>query len=102
MTAVATPSSLDQKLDRVVRRHAELGDRLAQPDTNPAEFGKLSKEYSDLTPMVDAIALLRKAQQEVADLETLEASEEDLELRQLAEAELPAGRRRIAELEQSV
>ena len=99
---MATQGSLDYKLDRVVRRHAELGDRLAQPDTNPAEFGKLSKEYSDLTPMVEAIAVLRKAQQEVADLEALEASEEDPELRRLAEAELPELRQRIPGLEQAV
>ena len=98
---MTTQNSLDAKLDRVVRRHAELADMLARPDADPAEFGKLSKEYSDLSPMVDEIASLRKAQRELADLESME-SDGDAELRQLAEAELAALRRRIPELEQAI
>jgi len=99
---VTTLASLDAKLDRVVRRHAELADTLARPDTGAGEFGKLSKEYSDLTPMVEAIAELRNAQRELADLEQLRASEADAELRALAEAEIPALQRRISEIEQRI
>jgi peptide chain release factor 1 len=97
-----TLASLDAKLDRVVRRHAELADTLARPDTAAGEFGKLSKEYSDLTPMVEAIAELRNAQRELADLEQIHAAEADAELRALAEAEIPALQRRIAEVEQRI
>jgi len=99
---VTTATSLDGKLDRVVRRHAELGDALARPDADPTAFGKLSKEYSDLTPMVEAIAELRKAQSELADLEVIIASESDSELRGLAEAELPALKKRVPELEHRI
>jgi peptide chain release factor 1 len=99
---VTTLASLDAKLDRVVRRHAELADTLARPDTAAGEFGKLSKEYSDLTPMVEAIAELRNAQRELADLEQLRAGEADAELRALAEAEIPALQRRIAGIEQRI
>jgi peptide chain release factor 1 len=99
---VTTLASLDAKLDRVVRRHAELADTLARPDTAAGEFGKLSKEYSDLTPMVEAIAELRNAQREFADLEQLRAGEADAELRALAEAEIPALQRRIAGIEQRI
>jgi len=97
-----TTGSLDAKLDRVVRRHAELGDTLARPDANPAEFGKLSKEYSDLTPMVEAIAELRNAERELEDLEALQAPDGDPELRELAQAEIPALQRRIPEIEQRI
>jgi peptide chain release factor 1 len=99
---VTTLASLDAKLDRVVRRHAELADTLARPDTAAGEFGKLSKEYSDLTPMVEAIAELRNAQRELADLEQIRASEADSELHALAEAEIPALQRRITEIEQRI
>jgi peptide chain release factor 1 len=99
---VTTLASLDAKLDRVVRRHAELADTLARPDTAAGEFGKLSKEYSDLTPMVEAIAELRKAQRELADLEQIQAGEADAELRALAEAEIPALQRHIPEIEQRI
>ena len=99
---MTTLASLDAKLDRVVRRHAELADTLARPDTAAGEFGKLSKEYSDLTPMVEAIAELRKAQRELADLGQIHAGEADAELRALAEAEIPALQRRIPEIEQRI
>ncbi|HMK67667.1 MAG TPA: PCRF domain-containing protein, partial [Stellaceae bacterium] len=97
-----TTGSLDAKLDRVVRRHAELGDTLARPDANPAAFGKLSKEYSDLTPMVEAIAELRNAERELKDLEALQSPDGDPELRELAQAEIPALKRRIPEIEQRI
>jgi len=97
-----TTGSLDAKLDRVVRRHSELGDTLARPDANPAEFGKLSKEYSDLTPMVEAIAELRNAERELKDLEALQSPESDPELRELAQAEIPALKRRIPEIERHI
>ena len=99
---MTTPTSLDGKLDRVVRRHAELGDALARPDANPADFGKLSKEYSDLTPMVNAIAELRKAQSELGDLEAILAGDNDPELRGLAESEIPVLKRRLPDLEQRI
>jgi peptide chain release factor 1 len=98
---VTSQTSLDLKLDRVVRRHAELADVLARPEAG-GEFGKLSKEYSDLTPMVDAIAELRRTQGELAGLEAIAQAEGDAELRQLAEAEMPGLKRRAAELEQSI
>jgi peptide chain release factor 1 len=98
---VTTFASLDAKLDRVVRRHAELADALARPET-AGEFGKLSKEYSDLTPMVEAIAELRNAQRELADLEQIQANEPDAELKAMAEAEMPALLRRIPEIEQRI
>jgi len=99
---VTTLASLDAKLDQVVRRHAELADTLARPDTLGGEFGKLSKEYSDLTPMVEAIAELRNAQRELADLEQIQANESDPELKALAQAEIPTVERRIPEIEQRI
>ena len=99
---MTTLASLDPKLDRVVRRHAELADTLARPDTAAGEFGKLSKEYSDLTPLVEAIAELRNAQRELADLEQIQANEADAELRAMAQAEIPTLQRRIPEIEQRI
>ena len=99
---MTTLASLDAKLDRVVRRHAELADTLAHPDTAASEFGKLSKEYSDLTPMVEAIAELRNVQRELADLEQIQTNESDAELKGMAQAEIPILQRRIPEIEQRI
>ena len=45
-------------LERLVERHVELGATLAREGSSrdPSEFAKLSKEYSDLAPVVEKIA----------------------------------------------
>src|ERR1700751_1251802 len=79
-------TAFESKLDKVVRRHAELRDAMADP-ARGGEFAKLSKEYSDLTPLVEGIETLRRARSEREDLEVL-ASEGEGEMKSLAEAEL--------------
>ncbi len=93
---------LDQKLDRVVRRHTELRDLLATPDLAGSEVARLSKEYSDLSPVVDAIGALRRTQAEMADAEALAADGGDAEMRALAQAELHALKETLPRLEQEV
>ena len=96
------PTSLDQKLDRVVRRYAELRDSLADPALPGSEVAKLSKEYSDLTPVVDSIAALRQAQGEMTDLVTLAEDGGDPEMRSLAQTELQALKSKLPGLEQRI
>jgi peptide chain release factor 1 len=91
----------EAKLDRLTRRHAELRDALASGAVEGGEFARLSKEFSDLTPVVESIEALRRAQGEAADLETL-TREGDPDMRALADDELRALRARLPELEQQV
>src|SRR5258708_2049517 len=53
-------TSLDATLDRLVRRHAELRDMMSAPASESSNFAKLSKEYTDLSPVVEAVAAGRK------------------------------------------
>jgi peptide chain release factor 1 len=99
---VTAQNSLDDKLDRVVRRHAELSDSLGDPALPGSEVAKLSKEYSDLTPVVESIAALRRAQAELAELAPLAEEGGDAEMRALAQAELQTLKARLPELEQAV
>jgi peptide chain release factor 1 len=100
---VTALTPFDAKLDKVVRRHAELRDMLADPARVGGEFAKLSKEYSDLTPLVEGIEALKKARQERDDLsEIADESEAEAEMKVLAEAEMKALDKRIPELEQRV
>ena len=46
---------IDDKLERVVRRHAELRDAMSRPDMAGDDFAKVSKEYASLTEMVEAV-----------------------------------------------
>jgi peptide chain release factor 1 len=93
--------SLDAKLDRVTARQKELGDRLASGEAiDPQELATLSKEYADLSPVVEKIEALRKAQSEMGDLAELIADPEgDAEMRELAEAEFAELKERVPALE---
>ena len=46
---------LESRFDQLLRRHAELGAALSGVGISGAEFAKLSKEYSELGPIVDGI-----------------------------------------------
>jgi peptide chain release factor 1 len=93
--------SLDEKLDRVVSRFEELGHIMANPDTaGSTDFARISKEYSDLTPVVECINELRGAHDELADLEAMCGEPDtDAEMRELAEAESADIKYRLPELE---
>src|SRR5215471_13329034 len=95
-------ASLEVRLQQLVRRHAELGEALACGGLSGAEFAKLSKEYSDLTLIVEGIDTLKRACDEIASIADLVTTAEDPELRQLAEEELRALRGRLPGLEQQV
>src|SRR5580692_2871836 len=95
-------ASLEEHLDQLLRRHAELRDALAGAGLAGADFAKSSKEYSELTPIVDGIEKLRRAREELASLADIAESSEDRELRQLAEEELRELRERLPGLEQQV
>jgi len=59
----------------------------------------LGKEYSDLRPVVEQITAYRKL---LADIEETEALLEDLDMRELAEEELPELKKRLPEVEKAL
>lgn len=82
--------SLATKLNKIIQRHGELSDQLSVSTfKDPQEFAKLSKEHSDLTPLVDAIQAFQKLENDIADLQQMIAdSSGDAEMREMAKAEL--------------
>ncbi len=66
---------------------------------SPAEIATLSREYSDLKPVADEITAYRRALDDLADAELMLA---DPEMRELADAEIPALKARIPEMEQAL
>jgi peptide chain release factor 1 len=95
--------SLDQKLDQLLTRHAQIGQLLAGAMVDPQEFGKLSKEYSDLTPIAQAVDALRRSERELEELEEMcRGGDSDPELKALAEEELRAAKDRVPELRQAI
>ena len=83
-------ASLEAHLDQLLRRHAELRDALAGTGLAGADFARSSKEYSELTPIVDGIERCAARATSSPRSTDLAQSSEDAELKALAEDELRA------------
>jgi peptide chain release factor 1 len=94
--------ALESRLDQIVRRQAELRDALAAAGLSGANFAKLSKEYSELEPIVDGIEALRRAQEELSAATEMAEAGDDPELKALAQEEIQALRERLPDLEMQV
>src|ERR1700687_6079322 len=92
----------DQKLDALVIRHAALERDLAA--ALPAEiYVKLSREFAELAPVVEAVRSYRAVQRELDDLMSLIADPTtDPEMRSIAEAEKPQVEAQRVELERQL
>jgi peptide chain release factor 1 len=93
--------SFELSLDKVVHRYRELGDILSSGTAESKNLAKLSKEYSDLGPVVASIETLNKARAEMLELEALRAGD-DAEMRALAEQEYFALKAKLPEMERDL
>jgi peptide chain release factor 1 len=92
----------DQKLEALVTRHATLQRDLSAV-LPPETYVKLSREFAELAPVVEAVNSYRAAQRELEGLTGLIADPAtDSEMRSIAEAEKPALEARRATLEQEL
>ncbi|MFN3656106.1 MAG: peptide chain release factor 1 [Pseudolabrys sp.] len=91
-----------QKLDALLARHSMLESELAT-GLNADAYVKLSREFSELGPVVDAIKAYRAADRELADLQALiDDASSDAEMRKLAEHEKGAVQERKESLAQQI
>jgi peptide chain release factor 1 len=91
-----------QKLDLILRRADEVAATLSVA-SDGAEIVRLSREQAELQPVVDAIRTWQETGREISDLEQLLADPTtDADMRELAEAEIPALTERLATLEQGI
>jgi len=92
--------ALEDKLDQLISRHKEVADLLGKPETaSSGQFGKLSKELSDLEPIVEAAMALKTARQELRETQALM---KDPEMKALAEEEHQQLLSIIPKLEQEI
>lgn len=91
-----------QKLEALLDRHAMVERELATqlpPDT----FIKLSREFSELEPVIAAVKAYRSLNAEIADLDAMIADmATDPDMRRMAEAEKPALNERRETLEHDI
>jgi peptide chain release factor 1 len=92
--------SFEENLDRVLSRYQELESLMSSSSPSLAdEFVKMSKEYAELSPLVEAISSLRKAVEEISDLAVLITdADTDFEMKDLAEKEFSDLKAKIPDL----
>ena len=67
-----------QKLNEILRNFSNLEEKLNNLSSdNFSDYAKLSKEYSDLKPLIDRINQLFKCEKEIKDLDELLISEDE-------------------------
>ncbi|PCI97822.1 MAG: peptide chain release factor 1 [Alphaproteobacteria bacterium] len=91
--------SMQEKLLSICDRHAELAVLMSAGGLSGEEFTKLSVEYAELSPVVEAIGELEQAMQEKDDLADLLS---DPEMKSMAEEETRTLNARIPELERQI
>ena len=92
--------SILTKLGDVSSRYEEIETLLSQPDitSNQEEYIKLSKEYSDLSPLVTAFNSFKRAEEDIEEVKLL-MKDSDPEIKQMAELEFDDLRNSIDDLE---
>ncbi|MHB1204745.1 MAG: peptide chain release factor 1 [Rhodospirillaceae bacterium] len=92
--------NFEENLSKLLVRYDEL-QALMNDAAGAGKFAQLSKEFSDLGPIVEQIQSLRQARAELADAEAM-ARGDDAEMRALAEEEAHRLKARVTELEAQV
>ena len=94
--------SLEATLDRVVDRAKELEALLSNPaDLGSDDFQRISRELSELTPVVAKVEELKRVRTSLSEAQAL-AEESDPEMRELARAEVDEIETRLPGLEREV
>ena len=93
-------SSIRKKLNHLRERKDELETALSQPDStkNLDRFKELSKELSDILPIVTCYEEVKEVEEDLAGATDL-LEDDDPQLRQLGNEEIKAAKKRLPPLE---
>src|SRR4029077_11059137 len=92
----------EQKLDALIARHKAVETELST-QVSPDTYVKLSREFAELSPIIETIQAYRGVAAEIDDLNTLIADPAtDAEMRSMASGEKPALEERRVSLEQQI
>jgi len=93
-------ASILEKLQNISDRHEEVGALLSDPDVigDQNRFRDLSKEYSELEPVVKTYASYAHTQENISEAKSL-LKDADVDMRDMAQEEMKAGEEELAGLE---
>jgi peptide chain release factor 1 len=92
------------RLEKVRERYEEVGRLLSDPKvvSNSDKLRELSKEHSDLTPLIKSYERYTKLKKDITDLKEITETSSDAEMKQLAYDELNEGKEKFARLEEEL
>jgi peptide chain release factor 1 len=91
--------SMREKLSSIRTRHEEVAALMSSPGLSGEQFSKLSREYADLSPVVEVIQELDKAESDKASLVELL---DDPDMKSMAEEEMRSLNTRLPEIEKKI
>jgi len=93
-----------EKLEAIYQRWLNIGDEITQPDamSDMKRYIKLSKDYKDLSAVVDAYKEYKNVLENIENAKEHLANEKDEEFREMAKMELDAFVLRRDELEEDI
>lgn len=96
--------TMEAKLEKIASRFEELQAEMSRPETvaDQDRFRKLSREFSQLEPVIKKYAQYRKMKQDLAGAVSLTATEKDPEMRAMLAEERAALEAGIPHLEQEM
>jgi peptide chain release factor 1 len=94
--------SLIQKLEGIIAKFNELEKKLLDPSSLGQSFSKISKEHSDMQPVVELAQGYLKMQKEIADLDEMLPITSDKEMKEMMEEERFELNKKLPEIEQQI
>jgi len=93
----------EERISQLTERYEYLAHALGTPDKfSNEEFVKLSREYSELGPVVDKAVALRDGREEMADLAEMMTDGDDPEMKELAQLEFMSLKEKLPKLEENL
>lgn len=96
--------SFYHKLDLLIEHHKQIETQLSTClNDDPSQYARLSKEFSDMTPIVESILAFKKAKQDMEDLESLlQSTVDDPEMKALFSDEYFSLKESVPQLEHHI
>ncbi len=94
--------SFTENLNNLVKKHQELSEKLLNPSALGNDFARISKEYSDLGPIVEIINNYQKAQKDLTEVTEMLTSNSDKEMKDMLEEEKYNLEKSLPELENQI
>lgn len=94
--------SFTENLNNLVTKYQDLSTKLLDPSALGSDYAKISKEYSDLGPIVEIINSYRKAEKDLAEVNEMLISATDKEMKEMLEEEKYNLEKNLPELENQI